>query len=79
MTIQLYHRPRRNRISESVRSLVRENSLSVTDLIMPLFVIEGSNCRDEIHTMPGIDRLSKDLIVEECRAIYDMGVPAVVL
>ncbi len=79
MTIQLTHRPRRNRISESVRSLVRENSLSVADLIMPLFVMEGESRRQEIRSMPGIARLSRDLVVKECREIYDLGIPAVVL
>ena len=79
MTIQLRYRPRRNRISENVRSLVRENSLSVADLIMPLFVMEGNSCRQAIHSMPGIDRLSLDLIVEECKEIFDLGIPAVVL
>ena len=79
MTIQIIHRPRRNRISASVRSMVRENSLHAADLIMPLFVTEGKSCRQPIQSMPGIDRLSTDLVVEECREIYDLGIPAVVL
>jgi porphobilinogen synthase len=46
---------------------------------MPLFVIEGSNSRQPVASMPGIDRLSTDLVVEKCKALYDMKVPAVVL
>ncbi len=79
MIIELPHRPRRNRISESVRSLVRENALNVSELIMPLFVTEGTGHREAIKSMPGIDRLSTDLIIEECKAIYDLGISAVVL
>ncbi len=72
-------RPRRNRKTESIRSLVRENSLNVTDLIMPLFVIEGKKQKHEVKSMPGIFKMSKDLIVEECQKIYDLGIPAIVL
>jgi porphobilinogen synthase len=79
MTITLTSRPRRNRISESVRALIRENTLQVTDLIMPYFVIDGENRREPIASMPGIDRLSPDLVVAECRCLKDLGVPAVVL
>lgn len=75
----ILQRPRRNRRTESIRSLVRENNLSVNDLIMPLFVIEGKNQKHEVKSMPGIFKMSKDLIVEECRKIYDLGIPAVVL
>ncbi len=79
MKVSLPIRPRRNRISESVRDLVRENRLQVTDLIMPLFVVEGRSISRKIDAMPGIDRLSSDLIVEKCKKLYDLGVPAVVL
>ena len=79
MTIKLSHRPRRNRISPSVRSLVRENQIQVTDLIMPLFVVDGQSIREPIPSMPGIERLSIDYAIEECRQIASLGVPAVVL
>lgn len=72
-------RPRRNRISESVRSLVREHSLSINDLVMPLFIIEGNNQQSEISSMPGIYRLSTDRIIQECEILANLGVKAVVL
>jgi porphobilinogen synthase len=79
MTITITSRPRRNRVSNSIRSLVRENSLQVTDLIMPLFIIEGNNIQQPVESMPGISRLSLDLIVKECQTLHQLGVPAVVL
>ncbi len=79
MTITITSRPRRNRISDSIRSLVRENSLQVTDLIMPLFIIEGNNIQQPVKSMPGISRLSLDLIVKECQTLHQLGVSAVVL
>lgn len=79
MRISIPIRPRRNRVSESVRSLVRENDISVSDLIMPLFVIDGRNARQPVESMPGIDRLSRDLIVDKCKELNEDGVPAVVL
>lgn len=79
MNIALTSRPRRNRASDSIRDLVRENSLDVTDLIMPLFVIDGQGSKQEVESMPGIFRFSPDLIVEECKILYELGVPAVVL
>ncbi len=79
MKISIPIRPRRNRLSESIRNMVRENSLKTSDLIMPLFVIEGQNLKQPIVSMPGIDRLSPDLIVEKCKELFDLQVPAVVL
>ena len=79
MKITLAARPRRNRASESIRNLVRENSLQVSDLIMPLFVIDGQSSKQEVESMPGIYRFSPDLIVQECQTLYQLGVPAVVL
>ncbi len=79
MTITLTSRPRRNRLSENIRSLVRENNLQVTDLIMPLFIIDGTNKQQPVESMPGISRFSLDLIVQECKTLNQLGVPAVVL
>ncbi|MDH5560532.1 MAG: porphobilinogen synthase [Deltaproteobacteria bacterium] len=79
MNFNLIRRPRRNRINKSVRALVSENQLRVSDLIMPLFVIEGENKKQEISSMPGIFRFSRDLLVRECEKLYKLGVPAVVL
>lgn len=72
-------RPRRNRKTAAIRNLIRETHLSTHDLIAPLFVIEGTNLREPIHSMPGISRLSIDQLVQECRELYALGVPCVSL
>ena len=63
-------RPRRNRKNTSIRSLVRETSLTPSDLIAPLFVIEGKNKEVAIDSMPGISRYSLDLIVKKAKHLY---------
>jgi len=73
------HRPRRLRRTEALRGFVRETRLSVRSLIYPLFVCPGSNVQDEIKSMPGNYRWSIDRLVEECKAIAGLGVPAVIL
>lgn len=72
-------RPRRNRKSPAMRNLIRETNLSSHDLIAPLFVIEGKNLSEPIASMPGISRLSIDLLVKECQELYSLGVPCVSL
>src|SRR5688572_22131203 len=72
-------RPRRNRGSQAIRSLVRETELTPAHLIYPLFVIEGDAASEPIASMPGIARLSVDLAVAEARDAYRLGVPAVAL
>ena len=72
-------RPRRLRQSGLLRSMVREAHLRRDDLIMPLFVCPGQGQRRPIAAMPGNDQLSSDLLVEECRGIADLGIPAVIL
>ena len=72
-------RPRRLRTNETIRRMVRETRLSVDDLVMPLFVCPGQNVRREIASMPGNHNLSVDLLVERCRAVEDLGIPAVIL
>lgn len=72
-------RGRRNRASEGIRTLVREHTLSVQDLVMPLFVQDGSNRKTEVVSMPGIFRYSPDLLLEECRYLVSLGIQAVVL
>nr|WP_091695428.1 porphobilinogen synthase [Algoriphagus locisalis] len=72
----MLRRPRRNRKSESVRSLVEETSLSVKDLIFPLFLIEGSNKKIEVQSMPGIFRFSQDLILKEIEDCLKLGITA---
>lgn len=74
-----YYRPRRLRKSESIRSLVRETSLSVNDFILPLFVVEGRNTRNPISSMPGNDQLSIDLLIKEVKEAYKLGIKAIIL
>jgi porphobilinogen synthase len=72
-------RPRRNRISPAMRNLVREAHLSPADLVMPLFVQEGSARRTPIGSMPGQARLSIDLLIETAREASSLGVSGVAL
>ena len=72
-------RPRRNRSADFVRRLVRETRLTVDDLIYPVFVLEGHNRREAIPSMPGIERLSIDLLVESAREWVALGIPALAL
>jgi len=67
------------RSDEFSRRLMRENKLTVDDLIYPVFVIDGVNQRQTIESMPGVERLSIDLLLEEARTIYQLGVPAIAL
>ncbi len=71
-------RPRRLRMLPKVRDLVRETNLRTTDLIYPLFACPGSGVRREISSMPGVFNLSVDQIVEECRAVADLGIVGVI-
>src|SRR3990172_4573055 len=73
------YRPRRLRRNETLRRMVRETRLSVDNLIRPLFVVPGRDVFRPIQSMPGVAQLSVDRTVEECRAIADLGVPAVIL
>ncbi|MCB9766984.1 MAG: porphobilinogen synthase [Candidatus Omnitrophica bacterium] len=73
------HRPRRNRRTPALRSMVRETDLKPADFIYPLFVIEGEKKTEPINSMPGVSRFSLDLLVEEVKQAYDLGVPAVAL
>ena len=72
-------RMRRLRANDFSRSLVRESWLSPADLIYPVFVLEGTGQREPISSMPGIERLSIDLLVQQARDIYQLGIPAVAL
>lgn len=74
-----YYRPRRLRKNENIRRLVRENQVTVNDLIMPLFVTEGKNVRNPISSMPGNFQLSIDLLVKEVKNIAGLGIPAIIL
>ncbi len=72
-------RMRRMRYSDFSRRLMRENRLSVDDLIYPMFVTEGSNQRQAISSMPGVERLSLDLLLAEAQQLYELGIPAIAL
>lgn len=70
-------RPRRMRISENVRAMVRETSLSVKDFVYPVFVVPGENIKEEIPSMPGCYHLSVDNAVKLAREIHALGIPSV--
>ncbi len=72
-------RLRRNRRDDFSRRLVRENQLSVDDLIYPVFVLDGSNRREEVPSMPGVERLSIDLLLKEAELWVELGIPALAL
>lgn len=72
-------RMRRLRAQPWIRDLVQETRVSVTDLIWPLFVVEGQGVREDIPSMPGVERLSIDLAVEAVREVRDLGIRAVAL
>jgi len=70
-------RMRRNRTDAWVRRMVRETVLTVDDLIWPLFVVDGDGVRDAVASMPGVERLSLDLVVEAAREAVALGIPAI--
>ncbi len=72
-------RMRRMRHDDFSRRLMRESRLSADDLICPLFVLEGSGQREAVTSMPGVERLSIDLLLEEAATLHALGVPAVAL
>lgn len=74
-----FDRHRRLRSSEAMRSLVRETTLQVTDLIYPMFVIEGKNIKNEVSSMPGVFQLSLDHLATEMQVLTDLGIQAVML
>ena len=74
-----YTRMRRVRAHDFSRRLVCENGLSASDLILPVFVIEGTEQSEAVASMPGVSRLSIDLLVDEAREIADLGIPAIAL
>src|SRR4030042_1585943 len=72
-------RLRRLRRSETLRALIRETRVEIGDLIYPLFVVEGNRIKQEISSMPGQYRLSKDLLPKEVEDIARLGIPAIIL
>ncbi|MGI8934364.1 MAG: porphobilinogen synthase [Phormidesmis sp.] len=78
-TLSIQHRPRRLRRTDGLRRMVQESRLTVNDLIYPVFVMEGSNLKEEIASMPGCDRYSLDLLLTEVAAAAELGIPAIAL
>jgi len=74
-----FARLRRLRRTESLRRMVRETKLSVDDLIYPIFVVEGSDKKEEIGSMPGVYHFSLDRLDEEMEEVVKLGIPAVIL
>ena len=70
----MLQRPRRNRLTPTLRNLVQENYLQVSTLIQPLFLVPGENIKLEIKSLPGIFRFSEDLLLEEIGACMAVGV-----
>jgi porphobilinogen synthase len=72
-------RMRRLRRTETLRRMSAETRLSRDNLILPLFVVEGSGVREPVASMPGVLRFSVDQVVDEAKRVSDLGVPAVIL
>ncbi len=72
-------RPRRLREHDFSRRLMAEHQLTVNDLIYPMFIIEGKNQREAISSMPGIERITLDLLVTEAKELVALGIPAIAL
>lgn len=72
-------RPRRLRHSASIRSMVEETQLSVSDIIAPIFIVEGENIEKHIDAIPGYYKRSLDLTVKEVKEIFDLGIKSVLL
>jgi len=73
------NRPRRMRKDDFSRRLMREHQLSCDDLIYPIFIQEGEQQRDPVASMPGVERLSVDLLLEEVGVVAELGIPAIAL
>ena len=74
-----FSRMRRMRKDEFSRRLMRENVLTTNDLIFPVFVLDGENRRQSIPSMPGVERLSIDLLIKQATEAYELGIPAMAL
>ncbi|QJR80506.1 porphobilinogen synthase [Alteromonas pelagimontana] len=81
MTISAFpaRRMRRLRAQDALRNMVAENQLTVNDLIYPVFVLPGKNSRQSVVSMPGVERLSIDLLLKETEKLAELGIPALAL
>ena len=75
----MLNRPRRMRESSFSRTLMRENNIFVSNLIYPMFVIEGNGIRQDIESMPGIQRLSIDELIKDASECHQLGIPAIAI
>ena len=75
----IVQRTRRNRKMGAIRRLVEETTLQPADFVMPFFLIEGENRREEIKSLPGVYRFSLDLVLKEAEKYHNLGIPAVAL
>jgi porphobilinogen synthase len=78
-SLDLTHRPRRNRKADWSRRLMRENVLTTDDLIWPLFLVEGEDIRTPVGSMPGVERLSVDQAVAAAQRAAELSIPAIAL
>lgn len=76
-SVELPIRPRRKRKSAALRSLTQETYLHPHQLVVPLFIIEGEQRSEIIQSMPGIERISIDLLIKEATQLYQLGIRAV--
>jgi porphobilinogen synthase len=79
MSFYPHHRPRRMRRDDFSRRLMRENVLTTNDLIYPVFIVEGTNVRQPIASMPGVERVSVDLLLSVAEQCVELGVPVLSL
>ncbi|CAB3795824.1 porphobilinogen synthase [Pararobbsia alpina] len=79
MSVFPLHRPRRMRRDDFSRRLMRENRLSTDDLIYPVFIVEGTKVRQAVPSMPGVERVSVDLLMQVAQQCVELGVPVISL
>lgn len=79
MAVYPEKRLRRLRYNSIVRDMVRETVLTKSDLIYPLFAVPGSRIKKEVKSMPGVFQMSIDILVQECKEVESLGIPAVIL
>lgn len=79
MAVYPVKRLRRLRYNPIVRDMVRETRLNKDDLIYPLFVVPGKNIKNPVKSMPGVFQLSIDKLIEECKELVQLGIPAIIL
>ena len=79
MSFYPHHRPRRMRRDDFSRRLMREHTLTTNDLIYPVFIVEGQNVRQAVTSMPGVERVSVDLLMHVGEQCVELGVPVLSL